>query len=105
MHAHMPSYWHAHHACMIHTCPVSPAYVPHIPHTPSCSCSSCSCFLLFSLQLYCGELATLPSFTPSTHVHHMPAHLYPHACRSTGHMRPLLPLVFFSSSFLSDVYE
>src|SRR5882724_3822182 len=40
---------------------------------------------------------------PSIHMHHMPTHLYPHACRSAWHMRPLLHLVLFSSSFFSTL--
>src|SRR5882724_7922256 len=56
-----------------------------------------------STHPHCPSKHACMPIHPSIHMHHMPAHLYPHACRSTWYMRPLLHLIFFSSFFTTLV--
>src|SRR5882724_6953054 len=96
----------------LHPCTLT-AMLPQLCTPPGCSAHACHpmpAHMLVALPMampsthpHCPSKHTCMPIHPSIHVHHLPAHLYPHACRSAQHMRPLLHLAFFSSSFFSTL--
>src|SRR5882724_7907771 len=70
-----------------------PCMPPHAHTHPTHAC-------LHACSSAYGHALHTPTLPQQAHPH---AHLYPHACRSAWHMRPLLHLVFFSSSFFSTL--
>src|SRR5882724_9738315 len=79
------------HPCMLpHACTHTPPRHAHMPVALPMATPS--------THPHCPSKHAHMPIHPSIHVHHMPAHLYPHVCRSSQHMRLLLHLVFFSSA-------